>query len=206
MRTFNDLANALNPIYCLLFGALLIQAMPLGSSTNFSSILFHINSMKFDKGISINHISDHPTHVELRGKSPDKLSAYKLAEKLLYSLDLKSYQFVDSVPFWQKSEMVIILKKNRKPNPNPNSYVFFNYPDPRIVIKEDFDLRGLCSREGGEIIISGDLQARSKCINGEWKINIKVKTKFQEPIIGVSVSQRGITSETVKDFRSFMTN
>jgi hypothetical protein len=204
VRTFKDLASVLKPKYWLLFGALLIQAMPLGSITNFSSILFHINSMKFDKGISINHISDHPTHIELRGKAPDKLSAYRLAEKLLYSLDLRSYQFVDSVPFWLKSEMVIILKKNHKTN--ANSYVLFNYPDTRSVIKEDFDLKGVCSREGGEIIISGDLQARSKCIDGEWKLNIKIKSKFQEPIIGVSVSQRGITSETVKDFRSFMTN
>jgi hypothetical protein len=160
--------------------------------------------MKFDKGISINHISDHPTHIELRGKAPDKLSAYRLAEKLLYSLDLRSYQFVDSVPFWLKSEMVIILKKNHKTN--ANSYVLFSSPDTRSVIKEDFDLKGVCSREGGEIIISGELQATSKCIDGEWKLNIKIKSKFQEPIIGVSVSQRGITSETVKDFRSFLTN
>jgi hypothetical protein len=204
VRTFNNLAKTLNPKYCLLFGALLIHSLAVNSSSNFSSILFHINSMKFDKGISINHISDHPTHVELRGKSLDKLSAYKLAEKLLYSLDLRSYQFVDSVPFWQKSEMIIILKKNRKPD--ANSFVLFNSPDTRSVIKEDFDLTGLCSREGGEISISGDIQGKSKCKDGEWKLSLKIKSKFREPIIGVSISQRGMTSETTKDFRSFVTN
>ena len=142
--------------------------------------------MIFDKDISIDKITDHKEFYIASGTAPTKLNAYLLAEKLLYAESLNRFELTDVVPSWLDDRFVFYFLK-KKDNTKSSAEHTIETPLPREQVEKKFTLKGKCERNGIDIVISGDVAARTKCLDGRWSSELSVLDS-SAPIIGVKVS------------------
>ena len=191
------------PNGCVLLLALLLIASKSHANGKISSLQYLIESMDFDPKLHITALTNNETYIKLEGSSPSQTSAYHLAEKIFHAKSLRPYRFVDVIPFWEREKFTIILQKSVKKK-LVHSYVIFTSPPVREPLTANIKLKGLCSRDGGDVVISGDLQGKTVCIKGEWQLSPPPLKKSNLPIRGVSAHQIMINQDMVKDYRSFV--
>lgn len=175
-------------------------SFPSKAST-ISTVMFYTGQMILDPGVSFNEISDHESHIEIKGKAPNKKIAYALAKKLFHSQLQKDLKFSDIIPFWNKNMFIFILKKASFDQKNAFR---IETPNIREVINKKLILTGTCSKEGTEVLITGDFEATLLCDKGKWAKEFSPLDKNLS-IIGIKASQRIVNKPLLTDFRSFLT-
>jgi hypothetical protein len=165
-------------------------------------ILFQLGEMDIDPKISINEITDEEFYLILKGNAPTKMGAYDLAEKILQSERFKSYELIDVIPVWENGKITLMLKKNVKKE-NHLFYVDIIAPKRREKLTEKVEFKGTCSRNGGEVVLSGDVNLKTTCTNNEWRASYTRPKSTNLPIISVIVQQTMINRDVITDYRSF---
>lgn len=202
MRVFNKLVKKIHSPICLIFVATL--SFPLQAS-EFALMIFDITKMALTTDLNITSISNEETHIKIKGNTPIKFLVHDFSNKIFQSRDLSSYNFIDVIPFWEKNEFVIILKqKDKTQMTNKSHFVTIVDPPARHKIIGSTTFKGTCSRNGADVIISGDLKGKAVCHNGRWEFNGSVPLKEKMPVIGIDVSHASINQDFAKDYRSFI--
>jgi hypothetical protein len=165
-------------------------------------LIFEVTNLAIEQGVDISTISNEGLYIKINGTSTDKLKVNRFAGELMQQSKMKPHKFSDSVPFWKNGEYVIIIMLKDSPI-NTENFVTISSPAPREIITPQTLLEGKCSREGADVLISGDIEAKVKCKNGSWNYRILKADLKQTGFIGVSVSQRLIDQEMIRYYRSF---
>ena len=168
----------------------------------FHMVLYYVGQMVLDPGVSINDITDHQEYVQFKGVAPSQMSAYLLAKNLLKSRLQQEFKFTDIVPFWDKGKFTFILTKDLLNRPK-ETFVQIEQPSKREILKGLILLSGSCSREGAEVVVSGDLIGRTTCKTNKWQISFPPFSNKKLPIIGIRVTQLMVNQKIVADHRSF---
>lgn len=188
----------------LCIGIILTSSLCVFAAPKFSGLLLYIGQIILDPEISINVMADNEDFVELKGTAPNQLDAYLLAEKLFYSKMKKDFEFVDVIPFWENNSFTFILKKTSHHSiGNGSSFIRIQAPPIRKLLSNKLLLKGSCSVNVTEILISGDINGKTQCLKGSWEFQVDLLIS-KLPIIGVSISHRLINQKIIRDFRSFL--
>ncbi len=171
----------------------------------FSMMMYYVGQMILDPGINIKQITDHTEYIKLKGQARNKLQAYLLAEKLLYSNMQKEFKFEDVVPFWNNKSKTFTFILKKSADLKSNTSITIESPLPRAQLKGAVQLYGVCDKESKNVIISGDFTGKTECTNGRWLINFTERTKSNLPILGIKIFQKTIKQKFKKDFRSIKT-
>ncbi len=204
MNCINLLASKCLILMCLLLLAISALIPNSSKAAELSDLMINIGTLEIDPKVSINEITDHPEYIKLKGTSPNKISGYRLAEILQRSKKLSVYNFEDAIPFWEKEQLTIFLKKKNVKKENQPFYVEINSPLIREELKNPISLKGSCSRDGGEVVILGDINQKTICSKGQWELSLQNPPKWDLPIIGISAHQIMINQDMIKDYRSFI--
>jgi len=201
MRPFNSLASLRSMKACLTFVSLMISFPTL--ALNFRSMIFDISKIALANEISITSISQEEGFIKIKGPSYPRGVIEVFSKRLLFAHDMAVYQLSDAVSFLVTGEFMIVLRPNEDTFKGKVQYVTFTSPSPREQMTKDGTIKGRCSREGAEVVISGDFEGKALCVKGAWEFKAPLLQSSETDFIHLSASQRMMNQEIIKDYRTF---
>jgi hypothetical protein len=200
MRPFNSLGSFRSLKACLTFVSLLLSFPTLG--LDFQSMIFDISKIALANEISITSISQEEGFIKIKGPSYSRGVIEVFSKRLLFAHDMAIYQLSDAVSFPEKDEFLIVLRPKEDSFVGKVQYVTFTSPSPREKIPRDMLIKGRCSREGAEVLITGDVEGKATCVKGGWEFKVSLQSSNTD-FLHLSASQRMISQEIIRDYRTF---
>lgn len=201
MRSFNNLVCLKITKACLTFLSLLLSYPLL--ALDFRSMIFDISKIALTNEISITSISHEEGFIKIKGPAFPRGVIEVFSKRLLFAHDMAVYQLSDAVSFLEKDEFLVILRPPEDNLVGKVQYVFFTSPSPREKISKDTIVKGRCSREGTEVVITGDIEGKALCVKGGWEFKLPLLQSSKTDFIHLSASQRMMNQEIIKDYRTF---
>jgi hypothetical protein len=166
-------------------------------------MIFDISKIALANEISITSISHEEGFIKIKGPTYPRGVLEVFSKRLLYSYDMADYQLSDAVSFLEKDEFLIVLRPKDELLEGKVQYLTFTSPLPREKISKDSVVKGRCSREGAEVMISGDVEGKASCVKGTWEYKVLIVPSNGSEFISLIASQRMMNQEIIKDYRTF---